>query len=389
MDKPRVAIAAGDISGDVHGASLAGEIARIVPGVELFGVGGERMERAGVRLLHRMDRLAVIGFVEVLRHIPEAHRVMKDILHSIATLRPRVLVLIDYPGFNLRLARAAKREGVRVVYYIGPQVWAWGGWRIRRIAETVDKMVVTFPFEIDLYRRAGVDVEFVGHPLLDLVRSNLDRRAFAARVGIDPERPIVGLLPGSRAQELRRLVPLMLGSAEEMSRRRSDLQFVVACAPGDCWAFVAEKVKGQRFELRVVKGLTHEVMSNADLLLVASGTATLEAAILGTPMLILYKVSFLSWLILRQLIKVPSIGLVNILAGREIVPEFVQFGAKRSRIVDAAFRMLDGDAERSRVEAELQSVVTRLGTAGASARAARIVADLMGRGEWGDGGEGA
>jgi len=377
VSKVRVAIAAGDISGDVHGASLAEEIARIIPGVELFGVGGERMERAGVRLLHRMDRLAIVGFIEVLRHIPAAHRVMKDILQSLATLKPHVLVLIDYPGFNLRLAHAAKREGVRVVYYIGPQIWAWGGWRIRRIASSVDKMVVTFPFEIDLYRRAGVDVEFVGHPLLDMVESKLDRRTFAARLGIDPEKPIIGLLPGSRAQELRRLVPVMLDSAEEMSRRRDGLQFVVACAPGGCQSFVQERARGQRLTLKVVRGLTYEVMKNADLLLVASGTATLEAAILGTPMLILYKISFLSWLIGRQLIQVPNIGLVNILAGREIVPEFVQFGARRSKIVRAALEMLDGEERLSAVEQDLDAVVQRLGPVGASRRAAQIVADLI------------
>ena len=364
---PKLLVVAGEPSGDLHGANLIEELKKLTPGVEVFGIGGDRMRNVGVELIHNSRDLSLIGFLEVIHHLPSLRRVMRDLFYSMVEREPDLVLLIDSPGFNLRFARVAKLRGYRVLYYIAPQVWAWGKWRMRTMAKSVNRVIVTLPFEERLWQDFGIDTSFVGHPLLDVVERHLSRDEFCLEFGIQPELPIVGLLPGSREEEVERILPLMLLSI----RNLPDFNYLLPLAPEVRGSKVERMAKRIFPGVKIVEGVTYEVMGSADLLLVASGTATLEACILGTPMLIVYKVSPPSWLIGKALVKTPHIGLVNILAGREVCPEFVQFSAKPEGLSSAILNLLREG--RAPMVAELREVRQLLGERGAAEKAARIV----------------
>ncbi|MCK4648187.1 lipid-A-disaccharide synthase, partial [bacterium] len=337
----RIMILAGEASGDLQGAYLAQELRKLSPEIELFGIGGRRMERAGVRLVSDITQIAVVGFVEVLKHIKTFRRILKKLDNLMEKERPQGIILIDNPGFNLRVARKARVKNIPVSYYISPQVWAWGKKRVRKITKLVKKMIVILPFEEKIYKEAGCPASFVGHPFLDIVEPVLLKEEAYRRFRLEKNRPIIGLLPGSRVGEIKRLLPVMVAAAKRIKENIPDSQFILPLAP----TFSKEKIdtilKKSDLSLKVVEDPTFDARSIMDFALVASGSATLENACLGLPMIIVYKVHFTTWLLSKILLKIPYIGLVNVVAGRKIVPEFLQYGAIPARIAQATLKILE------------------------------------------------
>jgi lipid-A-disaccharide synthase len=363
---------AGEASGDLHGSTLARALTALVPDLRLAGMGGARMIAAGVRLVERADRVTVVGGTEALGRLPALWRAFRRLRGELRRRRPGALVLIDFPEFNLRLARVARRLGVPVVYFVAPQLWAWRRGRVRAMARDVNRVLAIFPFEVGLYQEAGVPVEFVGHPLLDVLPA-LDRDTARAGLARDSER-LVGLLPGSRDAEVRRHLPVLLGATAKIVARHPRTRFAVPVASTIEPDGVIAGVRASGLPITVLRGEAYRVMAAADLLLVASGTATLEAACYGAPMVVLYKLSTVSYRIARVLVRgVPHISLPNIVAGREIVPELIQAQATPAAVASAASRLLEDDAGRAAQRAALLEVRSRLGETGAGLRAARAV----------------
>jgi lipid-A-disaccharide synthase len=370
-------IVAGEASGDLHGAGLVHELKRLAPEAEIFGIGGDGMAAAGMELLFHIRDMAVIGFTEVLRHLRFFRRVMRTLEDEVARRRPAVAVLIDYPGFNLRFAarlRARYETPPKILYYIAPQVWAWGAKRIPKMAQFVDKMAVVFPFEVALFQSAGIPTEFVGHPLLEGLRPKLNTGEFFARYQIDASRPLLGLLPGSRKQELERLLPDMAATARLLRQTIPDLQIVVAMAPTLPETLYRAWIKDD--DIRLVANATYEVMRDSNACLVCSGTATLETACFGTPLVVVYRVSRLSYEIGKRIVKLPHIGLVNVVAGKKIVPEFIQNDFVPERVAPALEKFMQDDDYRAETQSALAEVRTKLGTPGASRRTAELILQL-------------
>lgn len=363
----KIIISTGEKSGDLHGANLILQLKKYFPDMEVFGIGGENLKNAGVKLIYRMESLAVVGFSEVFRKLPRVMAGLKTIHRFIINFKPDLIILVDYPGFNLRLAKFAKRYNIKVVYYISPQVWAWGSWRVRTIRRYVDKMICILPFEAEFYRKAGVDATFVGHPLLDIVKYRESKPSFLNRFGISRDKTIITLLPGSRTEEIKKLLPVML-EVEEKLREIKDIECFLVATPE-----LFEEIKHflNQKKIHLIKGLKYEAMRYADLILCASGTVTLEALLLETPMIILYKLSTISYIIAKFLSRVPYIGLVNIIAGESIVPEFIQSNASAQRILPVVLKSIE---RREEIRDTLTSIRTKLGSKGASSRAAKTIA---------------
>jgi lipid-A-disaccharide synthase len=377
MAAPHIVLVAGEASGDLYGAQLARTLRRLCAGVRLSGMGGPAMRAAGVELVADASETAVVGLTELWekrRAITGAFRKLR--LH-LAAERPSLFVPIDFPDFNLLLARSARRLAIPICYFISPQVWAWRRGRIHTIRRLVRKILVFFPFEERLYRQAGVDATFIGHPLLDALADVPDRAACRASLQIDQDAGVLGLLPGSRHAELRRLLPLLLESARRVLAARPELQIVLGLAPSLERAPVEAAVRAAGLAVRIVEGRTAEVMRAADLLLAVSGTVTLEAAILGTPLLITYRVGTLTWLIGSFLVRVRWCGLPNLVAERTVVPELVQAEATPERLAAEALRLLERPADLAAMREALAEVRHRLGAPGATERAAREILALI------------
>jgi lipid-A-disaccharide synthase len=377
MKSNKILLVAGEVSGDLHGSHLVEAIHRIEPGVQFFGVGGEGLEKRGVKLLYSAHSLSVVGITEVFVKLGTILKALRGLKRSLKREKPDLVILIDFPEFNLRLAKIAHRRGIPILYYISPQVWAWRPKRIRLIARLVKKMVVLFPFEVPLYEAAGVDVEWVGHPLLDIVKPTLPKEKAFQQFGLDPKQRTIGLLPGSRSHEVERLLPPLLASAHLLQKEIPDLQFVIPLAPGLPKTILSSRMKNISLPVKVVEGFTYDVMNLSDLLITASGTATMEGAILGKPMIIIYKVSFLSYWIVRALIRVDHIGLVNLVAEKEIAPELIQKDVHPQRIADEALRILRDPTLSRKMSESMGEVRQKLGKPGAAQRAARIVISLL------------
>jgi len=384
-------IVAGDPSGDLHGANLVNALREISSQIEIDGLGGERMERAGVRLLDKLTELAIVGFSEAVTNILALRQIYRKTEEFLRKEKPDIIVLIDYPGFNLRLAGLAKRLRIPLIYYIGPQIWAWRHGRIKDIAELVNKMLVIFPFEEETYRKAGVDVSFVGHPLLDTIQPTKSKEEVCRKYGLDPNSPIIGLMPGSRKQEIERLLSVMLEASRRIAEDRK-VQFVLPLAGNIPMNYIKECItefemgalnrtrlsKSKKEErsplpILVVRDEDYNIRRTMTLALVASGTATLENACLGIPMIIIYKVSLFSYLLARVLIRIPRIGLANIIAGKRVVPEFIQWKARAEEIARVACHWLSNPRLMREIRRELKRVKEKLGTPGASKRAAKII----------------
>ena len=375
-------LVAGEASGDARGAELVRILRHRSPSVELFGMGGVRLREAGMRVAYDIAKVAGVGFWEVLGSLPrlwQAYRLMRRMLSE---HRPDLLILIDFPEFNMRLARLARRRGVAVLYYVSPQVWAWRRYRIRKIASRVDAMAVVFPFEADLYRSFGMrDVAFVGHPLVDAVNPGKDRAASLRAVGLDDGKLTVAMMPGSRAKEVASLTGPMVEAAGRLAEER-DVQFVLIRASTIERGDLERAAAGAAVTVRVADGDGYDTLAAADLVWVASGTATLEAGLLRKPMVIIYRLSPLSYWLGRLLVRVEHIGMVNIIAGERVVPELIQNEVTPDRIVAETRRMLRPEVNRSVVR-KLAAVRHRLGPPGAPGRVADMALSLLARTELG------
>jgi lipid-A-disaccharide synthase len=369
---PRILIITGEASGDLHGASLAAALKRIDPSVILTGVGGAAMREAGVDLLPGIPQVDTIGLIGPSTVLALVQRVL-TIRRWLKSQPWDVVVLIDNPGLNFHFAKVAKAAGRRVLYYIAPQLWAWRPRRMKWIQQRVDHVVVILPFEEDLYRRAGVPCTFVGHPLLDAVAPPYDKVALRRRFRLDEQAPVVGLLPGSREGEVSALLPLMLLAAEQLLARNRNTQFILAQAPTIHDDLLRGCLAGSPVSVRVVKEQANEVMAASDVLIVASGTATLQAAVVGTPLILVYKAPWLTYLLARALVRVEWIGLVNLVAGRTVVPELIQHQATPERVSQEALRLLQDRTAYDEMKRALRKVRESLGSPGASQRAASVV----------------
>ena len=369
---PRILIITGEASGDLHGANLARALKARDPHVVLAGIGGAEMESAGVRLVRETGRLDVIGMVglatvlSVIRRFFSVRRLFRSEPWD-------AVVFIDHPGLNLRYAYFAKAAGLRVFYYIAPQIWAWRPGRIHWIKQRVDHVLVILPFEKAIYDRANIPCTFVGHPLLDAVGSNYDRPALRQRFGLAPDGPVIALLPGSRMREIESLLPILLEAAEKLAQRAPQTQFLLAQASTIQDNLLESLLRKSTVSVKVVKEQASEVMAAADLALVASGTATLQAAVIGTPLILVYRTSALTFWLAFFLIRVRWIGLVNLVAERTVVPELIQTEATGQRLYEEASRLLDDRFAYDEMKRGLAKVRAALGQPGASTRAAEVV----------------
>lgn len=372
MSSLRVFVSAGETSGDLHGAALAASIRRRHPEVEFRGLGGPRLAAEGTRLLAGLDRLAIVGFVEVVRHLPYFLGLRRRVVEEWSRWRPDLVVLIDYPGFNLRLAREARARGIRVLYYIAPQVWAWHRRRAGTLAEVTDAVAVVFPFEEDVLRTAGVRARFVGHPLVERSSGWPDAETARRRLGLDAGRPVLGLFPGSRRGEVRRLLGPFAETARRLEREHPGLQVRVARASGLDPALYRREAGLTAVDDAIA------LLRASTAALVKSGTTTVEAALAGTPIVIAYRVNPLTYAIARRVVRVPHIGMVNLLAGRGIVPEFVQGAVRPGALATALGPLLDvGSEARRRMRADFETVRRGLGGPGASERAADLADEVL------------
>lgn len=370
----KLMILAGEVSGDSHAASLVRELKKMDPKVQFFGMGGPAMRAAGVRLFYHLNDLAILGLWEVVLKYFHFRRIFNTLKQILSQEKPAALILVDFPGFNVRFARVAKKLNVPVLYYVSPQIWAWGRRRRRTIARRVDKMLVLFPFEKEIYQGTGLDVEYVGHPSLDkLACVAAEEKSLRRALKIAPEEILIGLLPGSRRHEVERIFPVLLEAAAEIFKKNPRVRFVASAVNGEAAGTLSSLRAGRPLPLEIQPGNAHQIMKEADLVLVASGTATLECAFFTTPMLIVYKVSPITWWVGRRVVRLPYIGLANVMAGRKIVPEFLQGEAQPGAIAAAALSLLDSAPKRSQMIEELKKVKASLGESGASLRAAQAI----------------
>jgi len=358
----------------MYAARLATAL-RARTGAQFFGMGGPRMAEAGVDLIADYHEVAVVGISEVLHKIPTVIGVQRRIAREAKKRRPALAILVDSPGTHLGVARRLKNIGIPLAYFIGPQVWAWRSGRVRVVKRLVKRMVVIFPFEEKFYREAGVPVDFVGHPLVDIVRPMMTREEFAARHGLDAKRPIVTLLPGSRRSEIEQHYPRILEACRRLSNIPG-IQFVHAAAPGlNANAFVRHAKPG--VTVKRVEGATYDALAAADCAIIASGTATVEAALLGTPMVVVYRVTPASAFILRRMVRSPFIGMVNLIAGMIVAPELIQDRFTASAVEWEVRRILESPEARAEAKAGLAEVRAKLGPGGAIERAADIFARML------------
>jgi lipid-A-disaccharide synthase len=365
-------IVAGEASGDMHGAKLAEALIARNRRMDLFGIGGDRMRSAGVRIEVDAHRLAVVGITEVIAKLPQIIDGMRTAKRLITECKPDLLILIDFPDFNLRLAAFAKKHGVPVLYYISPQIWAWRQGRVRKIRQIVDHMAVILPFEEAFYRRHGVPATFVGHPLMDQYHD----LAPPPSPSNSEERLPIGLMPGSRDSEVRKLLPPMLVAARLIEQRKR-VRFLLSQAPSVTPNLLQRMVDEADLDITLFRGDTGRLLQEAALVIVASGTTTLEAALHQTPMIIVYKISPLSYQLGKALIRVPHIGLVNLIAGKRLAPELIQQQASPEAIAKEALTLLNSPERLEGIKTELGEVARRLGASGASDKVAQIAIDLL------------
>lgn len=377
---------AGEASADLHGSNLVKAIKASCPGVAFCGIGGTNMKQAGVKILVSSSDMAVVGLTEVLQRLHTIFRAANKLKATLKTHHPDLLILIDYPDFNLYMARIAKRLKIPVLYYISPQVWAWRSGRVKKIAKRVDRMAVILPFEEEFYRKRGVNVDYVGHPLLDAFKPATRN---PAEVGIfdsqpatcNPQpairNPVVGLVPGSRREEIRNMLPIMIRSAEILKIRYPDLRCLLPLAKTIEPEFIDTFIRKSSLDIEVHQGDIYEVMDRCHIALVTSGTATLDAAIMAVPMVIVYKVTPLSYRIGKILIKTSFIGLANLVAGERVVPELIQDEVTPERLADEALTLIENEHVREKMITKLHGIRKRLGEGGASDRTAKIAVEML------------
>lgn len=367
----KILIVAGEASGDLHGGNLVKSIKSINPDIHFLGIGGNNMKSAGVELLYHIDSMAFMGFVEVIKHIPFLRKVKKDLLAKVRESNVDAVILIDYPGFNLSLAKDLKKLNKKIFYYIAPQLWAWGKNRLRLIKELIHKMIVVFPFEEKIYKETGINVAFVGHPLIDVIQqySFQAKDEFFEQNKINSNKKILTIFPGSRRQEINKILPITIQSIK-LLKQKFDLEVLVACVDS-INREVYEKYCGN--EAKLIFNKNYDLMKYADAGIIKSGTSTLEAALLGLPFVVVYKTSFLSYLIGKSLIQIDKISLANIVADKKVVTELVQNDCTPQRIADEIEKILVNESYRTQMKIEFSRIKSLLGMSGSSIKAAEII----------------
>ncbi len=368
---------AGEASGDAHGAGLISSLRQNLKSAEIFGIGGEKMLRAGFRPYYLLDSLQTHGLVEVIRHLPRLYRILWRMRDALLEERPDALILIDYPGFNLKLAAYAKAAGIPVIFFNSPQIWAWRKGRLATIKRVVDKMIVLFPFEEIIYQQAGVDVSWVSHPLLDEIQENTDSNAFLKRNGLQEDLPLLLLAPGSRPSEMRRHLPVMLESLPEIQKITGNIQCILPVAESLNLQLVKQAVQSSMVPVTLVTEHFVEALQACDAAIVASGTASLQTGLALKPFVIVYRVSALTYWLARRLADTKYIGLVNVLAEKEIVPELLQNDFNVSKITTATVRLLQDEDYRETMISQLQTTRSKLGEPGAYNKAADCIESFL------------
>lgn len=372
----RLLLSCGEPSGDLYAGALVRQVRALSPGADVFGQGGPEFAAAGGRVIEDYGHLSVTGLTEAIAKIPESLATIRRLTAAAREARPHALVVIDFADFNLRLAPAVHKLGIPVIFYVSPQIWAWRPGRIKAIRKAATRVLVIFPFEQAIYEKAGVPVEFVGHPLVDLIAVRESRDALLTRVGLDPARPVFALLPGSRTNEVHRILPVMIEAAPLIRASVPDVQFVIARAPGLADALFAGI--GAAGRVALVEGDTDSVLAAADLAITASGTATVQTALHGTPMVVVYKLSPLTYTVGRPLVKLDTFAMVNLIAGERIVPELIQDACTPQSIAAESISLLTNDARREAMRQGMRTVRERLGGPGASRRAAEAIIRTVG-----------
>lgn len=377
-DNRQIFIVAGEASGDAHAARLVAALKQHAPQLYVGGIGGDAMRAVGADIVQDFADLAVMGLFEILKSYPRIKAIFNQTVSRLKREQPDLLILVDYPGFNLKLAKQAKKLGIPVLYYISPKVWAWRAGRVKKIQQTVDHMAVLFPFEVPIYEQAGVPVTCVGHPLVDAVQSELDNAAAKAKFKLDPQHRVIGLFPGSRRSEINALLPVMLAAAERIQQRHFDVSVVLPLAPGISLDYIKAFTDKSRLPIQVVPGDFYDLIKACDAIVAASGTVTLEIALLGTPHLITYKVSPWSYRILKRLVKIPYVGLCNIVSGEPLITELLQDEVTEVRLDQLLTDLLTHPQSRQRAEKIQQQVRSALGPSGGADNAAKLVLKLIG-----------
>ncbi len=367
----KILIIAGEASGDLYGAHLVSALKERCPEAEFFGVGGGRMKSAGVKIMHSINELAIMGVSEIIPKLMFIKKLYWLLCAKVNEERIDLAILVNYPGFNLRFARVLKKKDIPIVFYSSPQVWAWGSWRINSIKKFVDKMVVFLKFEEEFYKRRGVGAEFVGHPLVDIVRPK------GEDLGIKKGVKVISLVPGSRENEVRSLFPIILKAAEKIYSKNKDVQFLITKHPELPSEIYLKSMEGYKLPLMLIDGKTYDCLKESFLAIAASGSVTLEATILKVPMIILYRVSFLTGILFLIFARIPHLGLVNLIAGKRIMPEFLQYHCTPKNIANEVAQILSNNERFNKMRGELQIVNDLIGPPGASSRAATSIAKLL------------
>ncbi len=370
-------IIAGEASGDLHGANLVREALKMDPSISFFGIGGVKMRAAGVDTLVDASDMAVVGLVEVIFHFPVIFRAFTTMRKILKSDPPDLLVLIDYPDFNLRMAKIAKKAGVRVLYYISPQVWAWRVGRVAKIGAVVDRMAVVFPFEVIFYEKEGVPVTFVGHPLVDTVQPTMPLGEAQRKFGLDPSRNTIGLFPGSRKQEIRNMFPVILRAAAMLTKSIPDAQFILPLASSLEREDVDSYLASAGIDVTVVETMGYDVMQVCDAAITVSGTVTLELAIIGVPMVIIYKMAPLTYALAKRLVKVEHIGICNIVAGERVVKELLQHDAEPEKIAAEIERIIKDPKYARSIKNKYKIVREKLGSGGCSEKVAATALEML------------
>ena len=376
MTNNNLMMIAGEISGDLHGASLIKELKKLDQGINIFGIGGDKMQDAGMQITFHINRMAFLGFVEVVKHIPFIKKVQRKLLELVKAKNINTVVLIDYPGFNLSIAKKLKRLNVKIVYYISPQIWAWGSARINKIKKLVNKMLVVFPFEESLYSNQNVDVEFVGHPLLERLKEYdfLSKEKLFEKYDLDRNKEILLILPGSREQEVKHIFPEVIKAAVKLAGE-FNLQVITACSSNIDENLFYKITEVGNF--KVIKSDTYNLLKNSKFGIVKSGTSTLEAGLFQLPMVIVYKTSISTYWIGKSLIRVDQIGMANIICGEKVVPELIQNQVREKTIYEECKKILADKKLYETIKSKFGLIKEKLGTVGASAKAALLIHKIM------------
>lgn len=368
----KILISAGEASGDIHAAAVTAALKKIDSAIEVFGMGGDALRAAGGEVLFDIKDHGVMGFVEVIKKLPDLFKLRSDFARVMDERKPDCLVVVDYPGFNMKLAKVAHDKGIPVVSYIAPSAWAWNKGRAKNVAKIVDKVACIFPFEYDVYEEAGAPVEFVGHPLLDIVHPTMERAEAEVWAGKEAGHPLVLLMPGSRLMEIEKMLPTLLEGAKLLKKQLPEVQFAMPRAGTIPLELLQSKIKASGLEIKITEGHNYDLFSVADLALATSGTVTLEAALCGLPSVIVYRTSALNAFIARRVINIPNIGLPNIVAGRQILPELLQEDFTPANVANTAVELLAPE-RRPQLEANLAYMKARLGEPGAVNRVAQLI----------------